>query len=63
MTTSAIPVNARLRIDSDAEPVLEFRNVSISFPGNPVLEDVTFKVAPNETRVLLGRREWERACC
>src|SRR4051812_2184424 len=54
MTTSAIPVNASLRVDSDAEPVLEFRNVSISFPGNPVLEDVTFKVAPNETRVLLG---------
>jgi phospholipid/cholesterol/gamma-HCH transport system ATP-binding protein len=54
MTTSAIPVSSSLRIDSDAEPVLEFRNVSISFPGNPVLEDVTFKVAPNETRVLLG---------
>ena len=35
-------------------PVLDFRNVSISFPGNSVLEDVTFKVAPDETRVLLG---------
>jgi phospholipid/cholesterol/gamma-HCH transport system ATP-binding protein len=54
MTTSAIPVNASQRIDSDASPVLEFRDVSISFPGNSVLEDVTFKVAPNETRVLLG---------
>src|SRR5690349_16925121 len=36
------------------EPVLEFRDVSISFPGNSVLEDITFRVAPNETRVLLG---------
>jgi phospholipid/cholesterol/gamma-HCH transport system ATP-binding protein len=54
MTTSAIPVNAGQRIDSDAGAVLDFRNVSISFPGNSVLEDVTFKVAPNETRVLLG---------
>ena len=54
MTTSAIPVNAGRSIDPDAEPVLEFRNVSISFPGNSVLDDVTFRVAPNETRVLLG---------
>ena len=37
MTTSAIPVNAGQRIDSDAGAVLDFRNVSISFPGNSVL--------------------------
>lgn len=54
MTTSAIPVNAGERIDRDASTVLDFRNVSISFPGNSVLDEVTFKVAPNETRVLLG---------
>jgi phospholipid/cholesterol/gamma-HCH transport system ATP-binding protein len=35
------------------EPVLEFRNVSIAF-DHPVLEDVTFTVGPNETRILLG---------
>jgi len=35
-------------------PVLAFRNVSIAFDGSPVLEDVTFSVAPGETRILLG---------
>jgi phospholipid/cholesterol/gamma-HCH transport system ATP-binding protein len=39
---------------ADSGPVLEFRNVSIAFPGNPVLEDVSFSVRPNETRILLG---------
>jgi phospholipid/cholesterol/gamma-HCH transport system ATP-binding protein len=34
--------------------VLDFRNVSISFPGHSVLDDITFQVAPSETRVLLG---------
>lgn len=38
----------------NAKPVLEFRNVSISFPGKSVLEDVSFTVGPNETRILLG---------
>jgi len=54
MTTSAIPVNAGRPLDPGVDPVLDFRNVSISFPGNSVLEDVTFNVAPNETRILLG---------
>ena len=39
---------------SDAEPVVLFRNVSIAFDGPPVLDDVSFSVAPGETRVLLG---------
>src|ERR1700739_643165 len=34
-------------------PVLEFRNVSIAFE-HPVLENVSFSVAPGETRILLG---------
>jgi phospholipid/cholesterol/gamma-HCH transport system ATP-binding protein len=37
-----------------AGPVLAFHNVSIAFDGPPVLEDVSFSVAPGETRVLLG---------
>lgn len=37
-----------------AEPVLEFRNVSITFTDQPVLEDVSFSVGPSETRILLG---------
>jgi phospholipid/cholesterol/gamma-HCH transport system ATP-binding protein len=36
------------------EPVLEFRHVSIAFDGPPVLEDISFTVAPGETRILLG---------
>jgi phospholipid/cholesterol/gamma-HCH transport system ATP-binding protein len=37
-----------------AGPVVVFRNVSIAFNGPPVLEDISFSVAPGETRVLLG---------
>ena len=36
------------------EPVLRFQNVSIAFDGPPVLEDVSFSVAQDETRILLG---------
>lgn len=39
---------------TNAEPVLEFRKVSIAFPERSVLEDISFSVAPNETRILLG---------
>jgi phospholipid/cholesterol/gamma-HCH transport system ATP-binding protein len=38
---------------ASAEPILEFRNVSIGF-DHPVLEDVSFSVRPDETRILLG---------
>jgi phospholipid/cholesterol/gamma-HCH transport system ATP-binding protein len=37
-----------------AKPVLCFNHVSIAFDGPPVLEDVSFSVAPGETRILLG---------
>ena len=39
---------------SQAAPVVAFRNVSIAFDGPPVLENVSFSIAPGETRVLLG---------
>jgi len=39
---------------ADAGPVVVFRNVSIAFDGPPVLQDVSFSVAPGETRILLG---------
>ena len=42
-----------LTIENQA-PVLEFEHVSIAFDGPPVLNDVSFKVAPGETRILLG---------
>jgi phospholipid/cholesterol/gamma-HCH transport system ATP-binding protein len=38
----------------DAGPALSFRNVTIAFAGPPVLQDISFNVAPGETRVLLG---------
>jgi phospholipid/cholesterol/gamma-HCH transport system ATP-binding protein len=38
----------------DAAPIVEFRNVSLAFDGPPVLQDVSFTVAPTETRILLG---------
>jgi phospholipid/cholesterol/gamma-HCH transport system ATP-binding protein len=35
-------------------PVLAFNYVSIGFDGPPVLKNVSFSVAPGETRILLG---------
>jgi phospholipid/cholesterol/gamma-HCH transport system ATP-binding protein len=37
------------------EPVIAFRNVSISFDGRPVLEDVSFQVDRGQTLCILGR--------
>jgi phospholipid/cholesterol/gamma-HCH transport system ATP-binding protein len=36
------------------KPVVAFRGVTIAFDGPPVLQDITFTVAPAETRILLG---------
>lgn len=44
---AALPQHAPL-------PVLAFQGVSIAFNGPPVLRDVSFTVAPGETRILLG---------
>lgn len=38
-----------------AEPVIVFRNVSISFNGRAVLEDVSFSVDRGQTLCILGR--------
>jgi phospholipid/cholesterol/gamma-HCH transport system ATP-binding protein len=50
------PIDAPLAPASaaEAEPVLSFSHVSIAFDGPPVLDDVSFSVAPGETRILLG---------
>jgi phospholipid/cholesterol/gamma-HCH transport system ATP-binding protein len=37
-----------------AGPVVALKGVSVAFDGPPVLKDVTFSVAPAETRILLG---------
>ncbi|MGH9591350.1 MAG: ABC transporter ATP-binding protein [Terracidiphilus sp.] len=39
---------------SNSGPVVEMRGVSIAFDGPSIFEDVSFTVAPAETRVLLG---------
>jgi phospholipid/cholesterol/gamma-HCH transport system ATP-binding protein len=36
------------------EPAIRFENVSLGFDGLPVLKDVSFRIAPGETRILLG---------
>jgi phospholipid/cholesterol/gamma-HCH transport system ATP-binding protein len=41
--------------DATAQPVIAFRNVSISFGGRPVLEDVSFSVDRGQTLCILGR--------
>jgi phospholipid/cholesterol/gamma-HCH transport system ATP-binding protein len=39
---------------TESVPVVELRHASIAFDGPPVLVNVSFTVAPGETRVLLG---------
>ena len=39
---------------AEAGPVVAFGGVSIAFDGPPVLDDLSFTVAPGETRILLG---------
>ena len=40
--------------DHPALSVVVFEDVTISFGGDPVLENVSFSIAPAETRILLG---------
>lgn len=41
-------------LSADSSPVLRFSDVSLAFDGPPVLEHISFSVAPGETRILLG---------
>jgi phospholipid/cholesterol/gamma-HCH transport system ATP-binding protein len=43
-----------LASEPEAGSVLTFRNVTLGFAGPPVLEDISFSVAPGETRIVLG---------
>ena len=47
-------VSAQLLPANPAGPVVAFRNVSIAFDGPPVLDEIGFSVASDETRILLG---------
>lgn len=54
MDTSSVAAPQTPAPAPDASPVVVFRNVSIAFDGPTVLEDISFSVAPRETRILLG---------
>lgn len=51
-TLASTPPGANTAANRD--PVLVFQNVTISFDGPPILEDINFSVGPQETRILLG---------
>lgn len=54
MSDSPNPVPAPSAQSPAASPVVDVQNVSIAFDGPQVLQDITFSVAPGETRILLG---------
>ena len=43
------------RTDHPDKPIVEFKGVSFSSEGTPVLDNISFKVNGGETRILLGR--------
>ncbi len=54
MNYAATPAPPSPPPQPESMPVVALRDVSIGFDGPPVLQDVTFSVAPAETRILLG---------
>jgi phospholipid/cholesterol/gamma-HCH transport system ATP-binding protein len=52
--SDAAQLDALSQAPPATEPVVSFQYVSIAFEENVVLEDISFKVAPGETRILLG---------
>ena len=48
------PAAAIQQDETAAQPVVQFRDVHVSFHGPDVLEGVSFAVGPRETRILLG---------
>jgi phospholipid/cholesterol/gamma-HCH transport system ATP-binding protein len=53
MATTELARPAPAPQDPDT-PIVVFENVSISFDQNEVLKDISFKVMPGETRIVLG---------
>ena len=51
---SSVKQGQAFALAAEDSPVVAFRNVSIAFAGPPVLEDISFSIAPGETRILLG---------
>jgi phospholipid/cholesterol/gamma-HCH transport system ATP-binding protein len=53
MVTAPQPTTSAVQ-DDPSKPVLVFEDVSIGFEGKKVLENISFKVFPGDTRILLG---------
>ncbi len=51
---SAAPASSPATSQGAPAPVVAVHHATVSFGGSPVLEDITFSVAPGETRILLG---------
>lgn len=49
-----VPAHAEKPAQSADAPVVAFRDVSIGFGARSVLEEISFTLAPGETRILLG---------
>jgi phospholipid/cholesterol/gamma-HCH transport system ATP-binding protein len=54
MSDATMPATESTAPAPGAQPVVALENVSVAFDGPPVLKDITFSVAPAETRILLG---------
>jgi phospholipid/cholesterol/gamma-HCH transport system ATP-binding protein len=54
MSHASVPASQSSVPGQDAAPVVSLHGVSAGFDGPPVLEDISFSVAPAETRILLG---------
>jgi phospholipid/cholesterol/gamma-HCH transport system ATP-binding protein len=54
MSHAAVPAPSSPAPPPDASPVVALSEVSVAFDGPPVLKEITFSVAPAETRILLG---------
>jgi phospholipid/cholesterol/gamma-HCH transport system ATP-binding protein len=54
MSPTTVPATELSPPAPDAAPVVALRNVAVGFDGPPVFENVSFSVAPAETRILLG---------
>ncbi len=54
MSHASVPAPQSSVPEQDAAPVVSLHGVSAGFDGPPVLEDISFSVAPAETRILLG---------
>ncbi|HWG19913.1 MAG TPA: ATP-binding cassette domain-containing protein [Terracidiphilus sp.] len=48
------PTSATQDLATAGEPVVEFHEVTVSFGGPIVLDNISFTVGPRETRILLG---------